>query len=743
MTVPGSNFKMFGTGSAGSPDDTTIQGAIKQGIEENNLGGSVDGITSFTGLIGASTTELFDPTYAGNISSLSDISASLQYINYPQPTPSPTPTPAPSPSGPPSPPTPTPTPSITPSPPTPPPTPAPTPTPEPTPTPAPTPTAGCASSWPGSPTYIALGNAGTSAGACADSLTDYFYIDTALFSTAGCISNNSYWDAPTAQYFSDGTIVRYWDGNTLGSATSCPSPPTPPTPAPTPTPAPAVVSYYSCDDGTVSLTTGSDNYGIYPINYVDPNDGANNVFYWGCASRPNRFTVSDSSGTIYTSGWVGYANYAGPWGSSLNTSTTGNSSFTWGSTSNRQVQVEFGACENPGGSPCLSDDANWSIVCATTPTPAPAPAGPPTPAPTTPTPPTPSPTPTPAPTPTGPPTPAPTPAPTTPNPPTPAPTPTPSVSYYSWYVTQQETEGDTTSALACGNYAVIGPVYTSQSSLSNGITVYTDTSLTLAFDGTPSNAGFGNWFGFGSTYSQTDYAYQVNGSGVLSNEVNCSTPSPTPTPPTPTPTPSVTYYYFIAEGCSTQTNVSVRSTVNHNIGVGVLYNGDCYEIAASTSANTNDITSVYTDCVTCCAKIGGGTTECPSAPSPPSPTPTPTFVPTPTPAPPSPPTPTPGPPSPTPAPPSPPSPTPAPPSPPSPTPGPPSPTPAPPSPPSPTPAPPPTFVPTPTPAPVPTPTPAPTAGTAGYNCVANECVYVSSGATYTTLKACLAACQPQ
>src|SRR6056300_546874 len=100
MAVPGSNFKMFGTGSVAVPDNTTIQGAIKQGIEENNLGGSVDGITSFTSLIGASTTELFDPTYAGNITSLSDISASLQYINYPQPTPSPTPTPSPAPSGP-------------------------------------------------------------------------------------------------------------------------------------------------------------------------------------------------------------------------------------------------------------------------------------------------------------------------------------------------------------------------------------------------------------------------------------------------------------------------------------------------------------------------------------------------------------------------------------------------------------------------------------------------------------------
>ena len=326
MTVPLNNFKMFGTGSSPSnPDNTIIQGAIKQGIEENNLGGNVDGITTFTGLIGASTTELFDPNHAGTVSSLSDISASLQYINYPQPTPAPTPSPVPTPTPSGTPPTPSP-----PSPPTPSVTPTPTVTPAPNVTPAPTPTVTPAPNVTPAPTPTVI-------------------------------------PTPTP------------------TVTPTPTPAVTPavTPAPTPAVTPAPTHTYACGGGDITQSTaaGVNGYGLYPVYSISSTDPTtNNSVYWESFDRPNRFSLSDGSGAIWNSGWVGYANYSGPWGASLNTSLSGNSTFSWGSTSNREMRVEYGACENPSGTPCLSDAARWSITCGTAPSPpTPSPPSPPTP----------------------------------------------------------------------------------------------------------------------------------------------------------------------------------------------------------------------------------------------------------------------------------------------------------------------------------------------------------------------------
>ena len=80
VTTEGS-FEMFGTGS-----DATLAGAIQQG------GGNVSNLTTFTQLIQVSNATQFDPIYSGPISSISEISASLQYRNYPK-TPAPTPAP--------------------------------------------------------------------------------------------------------------------------------------------------------------------------------------------------------------------------------------------------------------------------------------------------------------------------------------------------------------------------------------------------------------------------------------------------------------------------------------------------------------------------------------------------------------------------------------------------------------------------------------------------------------------------
>lgn len=56
---------------------------------------------------------------------------------------------------------------------------------------------------------------------------------------------------------------------------------------------------------------------------------------------PNRFTVYDNTGKqIVTSGWIGTANYAGPWGASLSTASTMTLAFTKGTISIYVLKVE-------------------------------------------------------------------------------------------------------------------------------------------------------------------------------------------------------------------------------------------------------------------------------------------------------------------------------------------------------------------------------------------------------------------
>jgi hypothetical protein len=56
---------------------------------------------------------------------------------------------------------------------------------------------------------------------------------------------------------------------------------------------------------------------------------------------PNRFTVYDSLNNIVAaSPWMGFANYSGPWGISLNTSPTGTLNFSRGSYTRFYLLVE-------------------------------------------------------------------------------------------------------------------------------------------------------------------------------------------------------------------------------------------------------------------------------------------------------------------------------------------------------------------------------------------------------------------
>ena len=119
---------------------------------------------------------------------------------------------------------------------------------------------------------------------------------------------------------------------------------------------------YYCGSGSVIFTTGALNYGIYPTEAVCASSNECGTFVYSAYDRPNRFSLYDASGLVATSGWVGYADYSGPWGSDLNVSPNGSFPYDFGSTSGRYVQVEYG---NADPLDPLSDSAEWSLTCGT------------------------------------------------------------------------------------------------------------------------------------------------------------------------------------------------------------------------------------------------------------------------------------------------------------------------------------------------------------------------------------------
>ena len=123
--------------------------------------------------------------------------------------------------------------------------------------------------------------------------------------------------------------------------------------SPTPTSTPAALTY-GCGDGYKTQGTGSYLYGVYPVYTIDGNDPSHeNTIYIQPYERPNRVTILDDSGTITSSGWLGYA--APQYGLSYNANdgfqgqggwdtTTGFNrqgttqiKFNWGSTGGRKV----------------------------------------------------------------------------------------------------------------------------------------------------------------------------------------------------------------------------------------------------------------------------------------------------------------------------------------------------------------------------------------------------------------------
>lgn len=119
------------------------------------------------------------------------------------------------------------------------------------------------------------------------------------------------------------------------------------------------------DGGLACNATVEDTYeGIrtyrYPDNPISSSVDDYINFIWSSGDRPNRFNVYDSTGLRWTSGWVGQADYFGPWGASLNTPLDGSSDICFLSELGRYVRVDAGGANpiNP-----ISDDFNYTIVC--------------------------------------------------------------------------------------------------------------------------------------------------------------------------------------------------------------------------------------------------------------------------------------------------------------------------------------------------------------------------------------------
>lgn len=80
---------------------------------------------------------------------------------------------------------------------------------------------------------------------------------------------------------------------------------------------------------TISGTTLSSSFYIYPKKLVDLSGSADSIsLSYDVQTIPNRINIYNSENNlVVTSGWKGVAAYAGPWGASISTATTGTLSF--------------------------------------------------------------------------------------------------------------------------------------------------------------------------------------------------------------------------------------------------------------------------------------------------------------------------------------------------------------------------------------------------------------------------------
>lgn len=120
-----------------------------------------------------------------------------------------------------------------------------------------------------------------------------------------------------------------------------------------------VTSGFGCGDGINDSYAGFE-YHLYTTYFLTAT-GTVHINY-DVFERPNRFTVYDitTAAQVVTSGWVGDANYPGPWGLSLFTPSTGTITFVTVTGHSYKLIVEAGGADPTNQ---LSDSFDILITC--------------------------------------------------------------------------------------------------------------------------------------------------------------------------------------------------------------------------------------------------------------------------------------------------------------------------------------------------------------------------------------------
>jgi hypothetical protein len=278
----------------------------------------------------------------------------------PLPTPTPTPSPTPTPTATP---TPSPTPTSTPVPAVPTPTPVPGDTPTPTPTPLPTlynlvKQSACADAVPAvTTTANKLSTVSNPSVGQFVSLSDTGY--------EGCWRVASIGEGVTPRTINNNYGSDCECGTALPPVTPTPTPTTTPTPTPTrtntPTPTPT-----PCPNGCGSALSDSWPYDTFTVqtkclNFSSRSTGDIISISVQAQDRPNRFSLRRNGGTVAYTDWLGFANYDGPWGSSLNNGGSGTLSTTYQG-GDYELIVDVGPGNGTG------DAWNANVSCGNAPT---------------------------------------------------------------------------------------------------------------------------------------------------------------------------------------------------------------------------------------------------------------------------------------------------------------------------------------------------------------------------------------
>ena len=117
-----------------------------------------------------------------------------------------------------------------------------------------------------------------------------------------------------------------------------------------------------CNSGWQQLNESNTTAGSYADQIICASVPLQATLFYDVLGRPNRFTVYEGASIVYNSGWVGVANYAGPWGQSLSTPTTGNANITFTTTVGRKIVVERGGASSANE----SDAVQFNLQCSQT-----------------------------------------------------------------------------------------------------------------------------------------------------------------------------------------------------------------------------------------------------------------------------------------------------------------------------------------------------------------------------------------